>query len=143
MEYQIKDSGMRDSFDTGAVRDKDEGKGRFDLIPYHAEERVAQVFENGARKYKERNWEQGIPTHRFANSARRHLGKAIDGHDDEDHLAMAAWNILCLIQTRHWIAAGRLPSSLETLPVEVAAIPAALPGAQFDSSDPDICWGTD
>ena len=32
----IKDSGNRTEFNTGAVRDLHEGKGRYDLIPWDA-----------------------------------------------------------------------------------------------------------
>ncbi len=112
----LKDSGTRATFSTGAVRDAQENKGRFDLIPYHATERVAQHFEAGAKKYADRNWEKGIPTNRYFDSAMRHLHKAQAGHTDEDHLAAAAWNVLCLMQTRHWIAEGILPAELETMP---------------------------
>lgn len=112
----IKDSGTRTEFDTGAVRDGQEGKGRFDLIPYEAMERVAKIFEAGSKKYQPRNWEKGIPTHRFMDSGLRHAMKYLGGRRDEDHLAMAAWNFLCLLQTEHWIAEGTLPASLQTLP---------------------------
>lgn len=112
----VKDSGVRSEFETGAVRDGQEGKGRFDLMPFEALERVAKVFEAGAKKYAERNWEKGIPTHRFMDSGLRHAMKYLGGRRDEDHLAMAAWNFLCLLQTEHWIEQGQLPASLQTLP---------------------------
>lgn len=114
----LKDSGTRDEFATGAVRDGEKGKGRFDLIPYHALERLAQHFERGAAKYSPRNWEKGIPTHRYADSAMRHLAKYIGGHRDEDHLAAAAWNVCCLMATEHWIDEGLLPDTLATLGVD-------------------------
>lgn len=41
---EIKDSGERRNFDTGAVRDIQEGKGRCDLIPLCV---AARVFRNG------------------------------------------------------------------------------------------------
>lgn len=113
---EIKDSGTRTKFDTGAVRDGQVGKGRFDLIPYEAMERLAQVFESGAAKYAERNWEKGIPTHRYMDSGLRHAMKHLAGRRDEDHLAMAVWNFVCLLQTEHWIEEGRLPETLLTLP---------------------------
>lgn len=113
---EIKDSGTRSSFGTGAVRDAAEGKGRFDLLPFEALQQVAMVFEMGAKKYKERNWEHGIPTNRYADSAMRHLHKYVAGHRDEPHAAMAAWNILCLLQTEFWITEGTLPAELQTLP---------------------------
>jgi len=112
----LKDSGTRDTFETGAVRDGETGKGRFDLLPFDALQQVAQHFEAGAEKYEARNWEKGIPTHRYADSALRHLLKHVNGHTDENHAAAAAWNVLCLIQTQAWIKAERLPASLETLP---------------------------
>lgn len=112
----LKDSGKRAEYDTGAVRDTAEGKGRFDLLPMHALKRLAQTFEKGCKKYGERNWERGIPTHRYADSALRHLSQAVNGETDEDHLAQAAWNVMCLIDTRHRIETGELPRELETLP---------------------------
>ena len=95
----IKDSGTRREFDSGAVRDMQEGKGRMDLLPACAIIRLAKHFENGAKKYEERNWEKGIPTHSFIDSAIRHLLKYLDGADDEDHLCAAAWNCMCCMWT--------------------------------------------
>ena len=36
VEFATKDSGARQQFETGSQRDTDEGKGRFDLVPYEA-----------------------------------------------------------------------------------------------------------
>jgi hypothetical protein len=71
-----------------------EGKGRCDLLPACAILRLARHYEAGARKYSDRNWEHGIPLNSFIDSAIRHLMKYLDGMDDEDHLAAAAWNVL-------------------------------------------------
>jgi hypothetical protein len=90
----IKDSGHRREFDTGAVRDMAEGKGRCDLLPACALLRLARHYEEGAKKYDDRNWEKGIPIHVMIDSGYRHLLKYLDGQTDEDHLAAAAWNIL-------------------------------------------------
>lgn len=95
----IKDSGERTAFDSGAVRDMHEGKGRFDLLPMCVLLRLAKHFEAGCLKYGERNWEKGIPCHSFADSAFRHLVKYMDGYDDEDHLIAAIWNLCCLAWT--------------------------------------------
>jgi hypothetical protein len=95
----IKDSGNRREFDSGAVRDMQEGKGRMDLLPACAIIRLSKHFENGAKKYEERNWEKGIPTHSFIDSAIRHLMKYLDGATDEDHLCAAAWNCMCCMWT--------------------------------------------
>ena len=96
---EIKDSGTRRQFDTGAVRDMQEGKGRMDLLPWCAVLRVAKHFEAGAVKYGDRNWERGIPLSSFMDSAARHIAKYMDGQDDEDHLCAAAWNLLCALWT--------------------------------------------
>lgn len=95
----IKDSGDRTQFETGAVRDMHEGKGRCDLLPPLALLRVAKHFEAGAVKYGDRNWEKGIPMHSFLDSGIRHLLKYMAGQTDEDHLVAAAWNILCALET--------------------------------------------
>lgn len=92
----ILDSGERRDFGTGAVRDMAVGKGRFDLLPMCSLLRLAKHFENGCSKYGERNWENGIPSHSYADSAMRHLVKYLDGWDDEDHLIAAIWNLMCL-----------------------------------------------
>lgn len=95
----IKDSGQRTVFDTGAVRDMHEGKGRFDLLPMCVLMRLAKHYEAGAKKYAERGWELGIPAHSFADSAMRHLVKYMDGQTDEDHLIAAIWNLCGLAWT--------------------------------------------
>ena len=96
---EILDSGERAEFQTGAVRDMHEGKGRFDLLPMCVLMRLAKHYEKGALKYEERNWEKGIDAHSFADSAFRHLVKYMDGWDDEDHLIAAIWNLCGLAWT--------------------------------------------
>ena len=90
----IKDSGNRREFETGAVRDMQEGKGRCDLLPACALIRLSKHYEAGAVKYEDRNWEKGIPISVMIDSAMRHLLKYMDGQTDEDHLVAVAWNIL-------------------------------------------------
>lgn len=43
----IKDSGNRTEFETGAVRDIQQGKGRFDLMPLDAVENLFWAYERG------------------------------------------------------------------------------------------------
>lgn len=143
----IKDSGERREFETGAVRDIQEGKGRCDLLPLDvvalwmggSEEKdviiaaiaefvdtghamylavaldafakridwtketllleVSKHFEEGAKKYGEYNWQKGIPTHCYIDSATRHYLKWLRGDDDEPHNRAFCWNILCCIWT--------------------------------------------
>lgn len=95
---EIKDSGTRREFESGALRDMSEGKGRMDLLPWSAIMEVAKHCENGAKKYGEHNVDKGIPTHSLCDSAARHLAKYFEGWDDEPHLLAAAWNLLWAIQ---------------------------------------------
>lgn len=151
---EILDSGERRQFDTGAVRDIQEGKGRCDLLPldvisnvfyrladgvsispyfeahntlffvnrftetgcdeylYDAIRaakiredmetlllEVSKHFEEGAKKYGEHNWQKGIPTHCYIDSAVRHYLKYLRGDKDEPHDRAFVWNILCCIWT--------------------------------------------
>ena len=134
---ELKDSGTRREFSTGAVRDVADGKGRCDLLPLtqvsdmldsptllyisifmasgvngnirsaireFCEERgwglptamleVSIHYEDGARKYAERNWEIGIPVHCFIGSAVRHYLKWRRGDIDEPHDRAVIWNLL-------------------------------------------------
>jgi hypothetical protein len=95
--YVTKDSGQRESFDTGAVRDLQVGKGRYDLISFFALHRLAGVYERGAEKYEDRNWEKGIKASRCLSSALRHIAQYMMGMKDEDHLAQAAWNLFAVM----------------------------------------------
>jgi hypothetical protein len=114
-KFVIKDSGKRQVFETGARRDIQVGKGRYDLLPCHAIERLAKHFESGARKYSDNNWRRGIPLNRYLDSALRHLFKFMDGQHDEDHAIAAVWNLVALIETQDMIDKGKLPKSLDTL----------------------------
>ena len=89
----IKDSGHRREFDTGAVRDMAEGKGRFDLLPWTAISELAKHCEAGALKYGERNIDKGLPIHSLIDSGIRHLCRYLQGETDEPHLRAALWNI--------------------------------------------------
>lgn len=144
---EIKDSGARREFATGAVRDIQVGKGRCDLMPMDilatafsldydlgAEDifnaisnyqntgessylinaltnfngfddmptlflEVAKHFEAGAEKYGEHNWQKGIPTKCYIDSAVRHYLKYLRGDNDEPHDRAFCWNIICCMWT--------------------------------------------
>ena len=113
---KVKDSGERRQFGTGAVRDMSSGKGRYDLISPLFLKRLAKHFENGAKKYGDRNWEKGIPLSSYLDSAMRHLSNYLEGLRDEDHLAAAAWNISCLIHMEEMIERELIPKELDNLP---------------------------
>jgi hypothetical protein len=97
-KYITEDSGKRRFFKTGAVRDTDINKPRYDLIPPQALWRVAMLYARGAAKYGENNWQKGIPSQQMLASAMRHMEAYRCGDDSEDHLAAVVWNVLALMQ---------------------------------------------
>ena len=113
---KVTDSGKRQEFKTGSVRDTNIGKGRYDLISPLMLQRLAKHFENGAVKYGDRNWEKGQPLSRYFDSAVRHLYKHLEGMRDEDHLAAAVWNVGAMIHTEELIERELLPKKLNDLP---------------------------
>lgn len=113
---RTKDSGVKQEFSTGAHRDTQSGKGRFDLIPASALKRLAGVYERGADKYGARNWEKGMPIGRYLDSALRHIYQYIEGRRDEDHLGQALWNIAGAIHTETMVERGVLPAELDDMP---------------------------
>jgi hypothetical protein len=114
--FDLKDSGERQEFETGAKRDVRTGKGRYDLISPVFLRRLAVVMEKGAEKYGERNWEQGMPVCRFIDSAIRHILQFLDHETDEDHLAQAAFNVMGALHTQALIYRGALDANLDDRP---------------------------
>lgn len=142
---ELKDSGNRREFGTGAVRDISEGKGRCDLLPlfeigsflldatlqeiglfmkegksvhicealrsfinknYSGDYETAILelaihYEDGAKKYADRNWEKGILCHCFVDSGVRHYLKWKRGDVDEPHDRAFLWNMFGLLWTLH------------------------------------------
>ena len=60
---------------------------------------LAKHFENGAKKYSERNWEKGQPLHVYMDSAIRHYLQYRRGDKDENHGIAFVWNIVCAMWT--------------------------------------------
>jgi hypothetical protein len=112
----MEDSGKRELFVTGAVRDSDENKPRPDLISPFAMERLAEWLRLGATKYSERNWEQGIPLSRCTASLYRHLLKFQQGRTDEDHVAAILCNAMFIAHTQEMVKRGVLPELLLDMP---------------------------
>lgn len=115
-KHITKDSGKRRGFSTGAVRDVNEEKGRYDLISPIMMERLAKLLQRGAVKYSSRNWEMGMPLSVYMDSGMRHLFKFLEGHRDEDHLIAAIWNLQALLHIEEMINRGLLPKDLYDLP---------------------------
>lgn len=95
--YVVRDSGAREEFATGAKRDTEDGKPRYDLISTFAKRRLALHLARGAKKYGERNWEAGMPVRRYLSSAERHLNDYQQGDRTEDHLSAVLFNVMAIV----------------------------------------------
>lgn len=86
-------------------------KGLFDAIRLFSEDHddwecletamleVSKQYEDGAKKYGDRNWELGQPLHAFIDSGVRHYLKFLRGDEDEPHDRAFIWNVLGAIYT--------------------------------------------
>lgn len=96
-EFVVKDSGKREEYTSGMVRDTDEGKTQWALIADGPMlRRWAVHLTKGAVKYAKRNWMKacGRPEYeRFRESAYRHFMQWYYGDRDEDHAAAVFFNI--------------------------------------------------
>jgi hypothetical protein len=115
-KFITKVSDKKQVFVTGAERDTQSGKGRFDLIPPSPMLRVAQLYERGGIARGDRNWEKGMPLMRFVDSIERHTNQLKAGEPREDHGAAIVWNTLGYMWTLAEIEAGRLPRELDNRP---------------------------
>jgi hypothetical protein len=103
---EIKDSGERQEFASGAVRDITGQKPRPDLISPFFMERLGHHLGQGAKKYSAWNWAKGIPNSRCYESLMRHLLQFAKGDTDEDHLAAAACNLMFIIHNEETAKQG-------------------------------------
>lgn len=96
-DFAIKDSGQRQQFDGGMVRDVTDGKTDYSLVldgPMF--DRWAAHMTKGAAKYSKRNWMLAAgdaERERFKESALRHFLQWYRGETDEDHAAAVLFNI--------------------------------------------------
>lgn len=96
-DFTVKDSGAREEFESGMVRDTTEGKIDYSLVldgPMFR--RLAIHLTKGALKYAKRNWMKARGQEeldRFRESALRHFLQWYDGDTDEDHAAAVIFNI--------------------------------------------------
>ncbi len=113
-KFVTKDSGKREKYKSGMLRDTNEGKARFDLIvpndiPYSEQllTRFANLMARGAVKYGDRNWESAngqIELNRFKESAFRHFMQWYCNEEDEDHAAAVLYNIMGYETTKYKIS---------------------------------------
>ena len=104
------------SFSTGAVRDANTDKGRFDLLSPIFLKRLAQHTQRGALNRGERNWGKGMDVSSVLDSAIRHLYAFIEGDRIEGHLSSAAWNIMVTIHVLEMIDRDLMDDELDNLP---------------------------
>ena len=84
----------------------DNGKLRYDLVPFGALEEVIKVLGMGANKYGDDNWKRVDDLdRRYLTAAYRHLGKVMQGEElDEEsglpHVAHAITSLLFVQQAR-------------------------------------------
>lgn len=101
---ETKDSGARQIFESGMLREPSTGSPRFDLlipagVPYSDQllTRCAALMERGVTKYAARNWEKARSLEeieRMKESAFRHFMQWLTGETDEDHAAAVVFNLL-------------------------------------------------
>jgi hypothetical protein len=116
MTFVVRDSGAREQFGTGVVRDTQSGKVRFDLLlpeglPFDEQflTRCARHMTLGAQKYSARNWEQARTPEelaRFRASAFRHFMQWLCGQNDEDHAAAVFFNIMGAELVKYRLSSG-------------------------------------
>lgn len=97
MSFEVKDSGERHEYESGMVRDTQEGKPDYALIfDGPLVDRYAEHLTKGAKKYGRRNWQLANSEEeyeRFRASAARHFRQWLRGDDDEDHFAATVFNM--------------------------------------------------
>jgi len=113
---EMQDSGHREMFESGAVRDSQAGKSRPDLLSPFALDRVGYWMKAGAEKYGPYNWQKGMNYSRVTASLFRHLLAFMKRDNTEDNLAAIVANACFLIHFEEMIKRGILPESLDDLP---------------------------
>jgi hypothetical protein len=81
----------------------DQDKLRMDLIPVSGINAVAETLTHGAKKYGDRNWENGLLYSRVYAALLRHLtawwgGEDIDSESGLSHLSHVATNAFFLVE---------------------------------------------
>jgi len=114
---EIKDSGKKHrTFETGASRDNEDGKGLPTLVSPLFETELWKHLEAGAKKYAARNWEAGLPLCSILDSLLRHIHAERMGDTSENHLGAMACNVMFYVHTKLAIEQGILPAELDDMP---------------------------
>jgi len=96
-QFKTKDSGERQQFASGMVRDSKRSKVRYDLVYMPMLKRWAELMGRGAEKYGDNNWLKANSEeelNRFKESAFRHFMQLLNNENpEEDHAAAVFFNI--------------------------------------------------
>lgn len=96
-DFITKDSGERQTFETGMQRDSGQKDLRPDLVYGPMLVRWSELMGRGAQKYGERNWEKAATKEELARmraSAFRHFVQWFYGlNPEEDHAAAIFFNV--------------------------------------------------
>lgn len=109
-------------FDSGAVRQAQvagerQFPARYELISPVGMRRLAETCGEGALKYSDHNWEQGIDIKNLLQHALAHIYTYIDGDAADDHLAHAAWNLFAAMHMEE-----KRPN-MQNLPTRQSTVP--------------------
>lgn len=102
-KFIVRDSGKRTAYESGMVRDTQDGKPDYRLIPTWFLTQLADHLTKGAKKYGADNWQLACSSEearRFESSAMRHLVQLLNGETDEDHMSAVVFNVMALTYTR-------------------------------------------
>ena len=88
--------------DSGTGIKHDGGKSRMDLIPPKVLLALGDLYALGAKKYDDRNWENGLQYSRLYGAMQRHAnqwwaGEEYAEDDGQHHLTSVIWNAIALL----------------------------------------------
>lgn len=112
LEPKSSRNGNITKFETGAIRDTNEGKEDYiETISWLAMRAYAKYMTAKASVYGPGNWRKGIPDEFYERSMMRHIQKYLANKYDnanlepnEDHLCAALFNLFGLIHSREQTA---------------------------------------
>lgn len=156
-DFEVKDSGAREEYDNGFVRDTEAGKHDYarilrieglDLVPIEMLERLAAHMTKGAEKYGPDNWRRArgpIAVARFCRSLVRHVRQFLLNERDEDHAAAVTFNVWAaeLTRSRETQTLGGALSDTRLLPAYEPVVirrgdPEPDRGYEYRDSDGDV-----
>ena len=108
-----------------ASREDKSEKPRLDLLCPYVLERDGHHFRNGADRYGDRNWEDGLSESDCMRAIMSHWCAQIAGDQSEDHLAAMRWNAGAIISQEERRERGvfHIPSDLPHQNILVPPIP--------------------